>query len=64
MAGRNNRKQRSKLFYDLHVWEFSVNSKSRSVFFVDSVDFKKENKLNCVFQSLKNEKLGSVSFEN
>ena len=64
MAGRNNRKQRSKLFYDLHVWEFSVNSKSRSVFFVDSVDFKKENKLNCVFQSLKNEKLGSVSVEN
>ena len=33
-------------------------------FFFDSVDFKKENKLNCVFQSLKNEKLGSVSFEN
>ena len=64
MAGRNNRKQRSKLFYDLHVWEFSVNSKSRSVFFGDSVDFKKENKLNYVFQSLKNEKLGSVSFEN
>ena len=25
---------------------------------------KKKNKLNCVFQSLKNEKLGSVSFEN